>query len=353
MTSVAVNALGQKLLLKWRKEHPTESIIFSPFAAAATLCLIREGAAGDERRIGHRFMFPSKSTSPLITATAAYLQDTMKFRELEAKFNGTVETDSNSLPIENFQSILMTNHIYVDKSVPLERDFMRAVGSRNITQKNFQNRKPSIEELVKEETGEKGVRHAVTFATPGISSDETLMMMITSTNFRGGWLQTLSRCSCTFHGVSGKTYAHPALRGRFDGLLIKEVPELGCQLFKMPYTDGKFGMFILLPTERDGWKNAERMLPAHLPGGLFTDGLKSMKVNFTVASWRTGTELDVLAGLFESPSFETVLDHASDFFNMSRDPIKILPLCRKPKSTSKRMCVPESRINSRCLNLAL
>ena len=49
MTSAAVNALGQKLLLKWREEHPTESIVFSPLAAAATFCLIREGAAGETK----------------------------------------------------------------------------------------------------------------------------------------------------------------------------------------------------------------------------------------------------------------------------------------------------------------
>ena len=67
MTSAAVNALGQKLFLEWRKEHPTESIIFSPFAAAATLCLIRDEQLSVSSLRCHTFTMMVATARPLET----------------------------------------------------------------------------------------------------------------------------------------------------------------------------------------------------------------------------------------------------------------------------------------------
>ena len=76
--------------------------------------------------------------------------------------------------------------------------------------------------------GEIGVGHAVTLSRPGDSSDETLMMMISSLRFQGRWHRIISnRRRLTFRGVSGEEYDRSALKQSFEDVFTKEVPELG------------------------------------------------------------------------------------------------------------------------------
>ncbi|GMH36761.1 hypothetical protein BSKO_04634 [Bryopsis sp. KO-2023] len=240
----AVNPFGFRFLNQLRARNADANIVFSPLGIPAAFALVYFGARGETgKELEAAFGFRGGIIPGQLTGKCKDFGEGSK----EQACLATRAFVNSGIKVPN--AYIQNNFVEVPFNV-------NRVGARKLINEWFAiTTRGEIREMLN--------RDCV--------KDDTKMILANAVCFKGTWDRSFPIKSIfkgEFRGVGGKTRtAFMEIKSNND-LAIKDIPRLDSQMVELPYSDGRFSMFILLPKTEGGWRKAEKNL--HRVGsGLF------------------------------------------------------------------------------------
>jgi len=296
----AVNSFGAKLLVEYRSLSPNSSVVFSPLSIASAFFYLHRGAGGNTRQ------------------------------ELELLFGfGTSEVDQGLIAKQNEftedYSAALANRIYVDRSVAIRNSYVDTIGAENIQTTDFFNAAGAARTSINEWVEERTSGFIPELIQEGILTADTLLVIVNALYFQGSWERVFPIEDTTdgiFNGIHGEEEV-PFMTLKDVTLTYKEIDALDGIMVALPYREDGFSMYIFLPNNEDGWKEAETEMQSYA-GSIFDIGYERQQVDvFRMPKWEMEVSLDGLDNMLINLGIRTTFSDDANFRNMASTPLSI------------------------------
>jgi serine protease inhibitor len=232
----AQRQFGFKLFSEVLRQDEDKNVVLSPASVAIALMMTYNGADGETQQA---------------MAEALALQDL----SLEAVNQSSAALMSSLLEADPQVQLRIANALWGNEGVPFESDFLERTSSfyqAEITSLDFGDPEtvPHINNWVSEQTEGK-IPDII-----GSLEPDDLLVLINAIYFKGSWSDEFDPAFTSdrpFTLMDGREISHPQMR-RSDEFLYLENEQF--QAVRLPYGNGRLGMYVVLPRTRESTASA-------------------------------------------------------------------------------------------------
>lgn len=334
--------------------QPSKNVFFSPFSITAALAMVSVGAHGstkDEIFSGLRLKGQTANKEDQINAEFKQLFQSLDVKTESNRTSSAKIRDDTHLG--DFQQdtprLDLANRVYLQKGTQVKKPFSDTLKSSyksTFGEVDFagdsNGAKNTINKWVANVTQDK-----IKDLFKDLSSDSKLVL-VSAIYFKAAWKEEFSKDRTEekdFFAAGGKTVKARFLR-YFSNLeySFAEFPELKATAIGIPYVGSSFQMKIILPNEKNGLENLQKVLtPA-----IFDDAQYTTNAEIDVSLPKFKIEADYkLTAALKSLGVKKPFSNSADFSGISDSPpLKIGDVVHKSFISKYATETPKLFLNS-------
>ncbi|GMH37153.1 hypothetical protein BSKO_05026 [Bryopsis sp. KO-2023] len=295
--AAAVNQLAFELLEEYRQYRPHGNVVFSPITISSAFAMVYAGSRGQ---------------------TKAELEDVFQFEdEVFLALKTKANVAGGKTATTNFAA-----RTFIDSSLQVNPSYAQAIGRDRVATLDFatdtEGAKDAINAFVDEET--EGLIPKIVDDTDDLSA--TRMAIVSAIYFKGQWKYAFDRSLTKkkgFTAADGVTQMVDFMGMKeFQTFRYKNVEEL-LRMIELPYKGSKFSMFLMLPDEADGWREAERKLPTLGPRFFAKETLRADFFVVEMPKWEMQMEFDGLKIVLKNLGVRDAFSASADLSGISEE----------------------------------